>query len=133
MLCASIMRWKFQRSRIGKLPNSAWYFSAACSVTSSGLAASSTTSRISVPRSLAHSCDGSTWLSQSTTWPSTANSSASNAPMMAVSTVMPSTKRRTPAEQAQMNGNTPLGGGGGSLSGYGSTSLSKKPNKPGLL
>ena len=25
MLCSSIRRWKFQRSRIGKLPNSAWY------------------------------------------------------------------------------------------------------------
>jgi hypothetical protein len=117
MLCASIMRWKFQRSRIGKLPNSVWYFSAACTITSSGLSASKVASNSSLPRSCAHSCVGSTWLSQSTTWPITANSKASNAPMMAVRMVMPSTKRRTPVEQAQMNGKTPLGGGSGSPSG----------------
>jgi len=132
MLCASIMRWKFQRSRIGKLPNSVWYFSAACSVTRSGLTASRMATTTSVPRSRVHSCDGSMWLSQSTTWPSTANSSPSNAPMTAVSSAMPSTKRRTPSEQAHTKGNTPLGGSGGTSSGYGSTSLSKKPSKPGL-
>ena len=125
MLCASIMRWKFQRSRIGKLPNSVWYFSAACSATSTGLKESTTASRTSVPPSCAHSFAGSRWASQSTTRPSIANSSASNAPMTAVSSVMPSTKRRTPAEQAQMKGKTPLGGGAGSTSGQGSTSLSK--------
>ena len=35
----SIMRWKFQRSRIGKLPTSVWCLSVVCSATSSGLAA----------------------------------------------------------------------------------------------
>ena len=73
-----------------------------------------TASSSSVPPSRAHSCAGCTWASQSTTWPSIANSSASNAPMTAVSSVIASTKRRTPAEHAQMKGKTPLGGGGGS-------------------
>jgi len=89
MLCWSRRRWKFQRSRIGKFAASAWCFSIVCSATTSGLPARIAASSNRLPRCSVHSRAGSTAASQSTTRPSIANSSASNAPITAVQSVIP--------------------------------------------
>ena len=87
MLCSSIRRWKFQRIRIGKLLNTAWYFKRACNKASTMLAASTADRIVSVRPSSAQSCAGSTRPSESTMCAIIENSNASNAPMAAVHSV----------------------------------------------
>ena len=90
MLCASISRWKFQRSSIGKLPKSACCLIIDCSATSAMLPASTPASSSRRSPSCVHSAAGGTVESQSTMLPIMLNSSASNAPMTAVSTAVAS-------------------------------------------
>ncbi|MNR02806.1 hypothetical protein D3C85_1186730 [compost metagenome] len=56
------------------------------------------------------------------------NSSASKAPMQAVSVVIARISGRVPAVAAQMNGKKPCGGCAGGVSGYGFTRLSNHDN-----
>ena len=117
MLCRSSRRWKFQRRRIGKLAASVWCFSIVCSATTSGLAARIAASSSRLPRCSVHRRAGSTAASQSTTRPSIANSSASNAPITAVQSVMARMYGRSPSEQAQRNAKKFFGGASGADSG----------------
>ena len=73
---------------MGKLANSTWYLSRANAQTTSGLAASTPASSSSCWRWVAHSWEGSVVASQSTSWPSMANSSASKAAIVAVQSVI---------------------------------------------
>ncbi len=88
MLCPSSSRWKFQRSRIGKLPAIAWCLIVVCSATSRMLPASVAASSVSFVPSFAQSSRGAVAASQSTMLPSTLNSHASNTPITAVSSVI---------------------------------------------
>ena len=117
MLCASIRRWKFQRSSIGKLPASACCLSSDCTATSTRLAVSTPPSSSRLWPWSAHRRAGVVALSQSTTRPRNANSSASNAPMTAVHKVIAIMYGRRPRVQAHRNGKKRLGGGEGSASG----------------
>ncbi len=126
MLCASISRWKFQRSRIGKLPASACCLIADCSATTAMLAVSTPASASSVVRCSIHSRAGATAASQSTMRPIMLNSSASNAPIAAVSSVIARMYLRSPSEHDQTNAANPRGGVAGGVSGYGSTSRSNQ-------
>ncbi len=126
MLCASISRWKFQRSSIGKLPASACCLIADCSATTAMLAASTAASASSVPRSSVQSCAGATAASQSTILPIMLKSSASKTPIAAVSSVIASRYLRSPREQAQRKAAKPRGGVAGGASGKGSTSRSNQ-------
>ena len=117
MLCASISRWKFQRSSIGKLPASVCCLIEDCSATTPMLAISTPPSSSSVVRCSTHSRAGSTAASQSTMRPIMLNSSASNAPMAAVSSVIASRYLRSPSEHDQTNAKNPRGGIDGGASG----------------
>ncbi|MOA52290.1 hypothetical protein D3C78_1755670 [compost metagenome] len=64
-----------------------------------------------------HSSAGGTLPSQSTMEPSMENSSASKAPMQAVSVVIARISGRVPAVAAQMKGKKPCGGCAGGVSG----------------
>ena len=131
MLWPSIRRWKFQRSRIGKLPASAWCLNSVCSATTQRCWPSSTApSSSSVPPLLGPQLRRlDLRASQSTMRPSIANSSASKAPIAAVSSVIASRIRpRRPSVQAQRKAKKPRGGGAGAASGYGCTSFSNQAN-----
>ena len=117
MLWPSRWRWKFQRSRIGKLLDRPWYLLIACRAIKSGLASRMTASSSRLPFSWAHSRSAGTSLSQSTTEPSMLNSRASKAPMVAVSRVMPRISGRRPLVAAQTKAKKPAGGCGGGVSG----------------
>ena len=117
MLWPSIRRWKFQRSRIGKLPDSAWCLNIVCSAASTMLPASTAASTASVPPSRAQSSAAGTAASQSTMRPIMAKSSASKAPMAAENSVISAMYGRMPALQAQMKGQKRCGMRGGGASG----------------
>jgi hypothetical protein len=117
MLWPSISRWKFQRSRIGKLANSTWYFSSANRPTTSGLSASTAASSSRWWRCSDQRLAGSMLASQSTTLPSMANSSASNAPIRAVHRVITAMYGRRPAVPCQRKAKNERGGVAGLASG----------------
>ena len=117
MLWLSRWRWKFQRSRIGKLLDRPWYLLIACSAISKGLAIKMATSSSRLPFCVAQSWSAGTALSQSTTDPSMLNNRASNAPMTAVSSVMPAINGLNPLVAAQTKLKNPAGGCGGGVSG----------------
>ena len=73
MLWASIIRWKFQRSSIGKLPAIACCLTADWSAIRSDAAGEDRGEREQGSRSCVHSFAGSTFASQSTMSPSIAN------------------------------------------------------------
>jgi hypothetical protein len=110
MLWPSIRRWKFQRSRIGRLPARDWCLNIVCAAISSGLAISTPPSSSRLPRCCVHSCDGSAFASQSTMRPIMLNSSASNTPQPAVKTVIAAIAGRAPAVQAHTKAKKLRGG-----------------------
>ena len=128
MLCSSIRRWKFQRSRIGKLLNTPWYLNRACKATKTMLAPSTTASSVSVCACCCQSWAGVVLPSKSSTWAIMLNSNASNAPIAAVKSVISARYGRTPLEHSHRKAKNCRGGGGGSASGYGCTSFSKRWN-----
>ena len=88
-----------------------------CSATTTMLPASATASQASAPPRSAHSCSGRMPPSQSTTRPSTANSSASKADMAAVRKASQKTLPRRPSVQAHRKAKKPWGGSAGSAGG----------------
>ncbi len=117
MLWPSIRRWKFQRSRIGRLIASVWCLTMVCSATTAMLATSSPAIHASVVPRSSHRREGAWPPSQSTTRPSSANSSASKVDITAVSTAIARILPRTPCVQAQRKAKKPCGGSGGSAAG----------------
>ena len=90
MLWPSINRWKFQRSRIGKLMASAWCLKMVCSPTTT---IEASMMPVSQPSWLPKSCSRVSRVladSQSTTRPSVANRKTSYMDTSADSTAMPS-------------------------------------------
>ena len=78
---------------------------------------STAASTSSVPRCCVQSCAGAISPSQSTMRPIIANSSASNAPIATVNSVIAAMYLRVPSEQAHRKANNPFGGGTGAAAG----------------
>ena len=96
---------------------SAWCCTSVCSAISTMDASSTAASAASAGPCPAQKWAGSAWPIQSTTRPSSANSSASNAARKAASTVSSAIRPRMPCVQAHTNGTSRLGGKAGSAAG----------------
>ena len=88
-----------------------------CAATRTTLASTIAASHSSLSPSSDHRRAGSTAANQSTTRPSMANSRASKAPMLAVSTIMMAMKGRVPSVPAHKKGKKRFGAGLGEVSG----------------